>query len=341
MPPFLEKVQIQREQNLTLVDDAGLVEKLEFWIKATLVDFARESLKPTALAMQLMGTLESRLTKALGPEQAKSAVRALVMGAKPEPDSDLAGAVRRLSSGQLELLEFLKAFGHRGSQEMELSGPRWSEDASELRSQSPLPESPSSRPTSAQVWERVANAAKLSASERSALKPKLDTLHIYLGLRETAKHHLMSGYALIRAILVELDRRYRLNGGVFFLQPDELPLLTKGENLTDRIAARKTRRTLALSLEVPPVIFSDDLDAVGRAPALAREGTLQGIALSAGMVEAPALVLESPQVDELPAEGYILVCPSTDPAWVPLFVRARGLVMETGGVLSHGAIVAQ
>ena len=35
------------------------------------------------------------------------------------------------------------------------------------------------------------------------------------------------------------------------------------------------------------------------------------------------------------------MCPSTDPAWVPLFVNARGLVMETGGTLSHGAIVAR
>ena len=37
----------------------------------------------------------------------------------------------------------------------------------------------------------------------------------------------------------------------------------------------------------------------------------------------------------------MLVCPSTDPAWVPLFVNAKALVMETGGVLSHGAIVAR
>ena len=41
---------------------------------------------------------------------------------------------------------------------------------------------------------------------------------------------------------------------------------------------------------------------------------------------------------QVPLEPYILVCPSTDPAWVPLFVQARGLVMETGGMLSHGAI---
>ena len=42
-----------------------------------------------------------------------------------------------------------------------------------------------------------------------------------------------------------------------------------------------------------------------------------------------------------PDEPFVLVCPSTDPAWVPLFAKAKALVMETGGVLSHGAIVAR
>jgi pyruvate,water dikinase len=35
------------------------------------------------------------------------------------------------------------------------------------------------------------------------------------------------------------------------------------------------------------------------------------------------------------------VAPSTDPGWTPLFVRASAVVMETGGYLSHGAIVAR
>src|SRR5262245_42300074 len=68
---------------------------------------------------------------------------------------------------------------------------------------------------------------------------------------------------------------------------------------------------------------------------------MQGVPLSAGVAEGPALVLEHPHASDLPGEDYVLVCPSTDPAWVPLFVRARALVMETGGVLSHGAIVAR
>lgn len=39
--------------------------------------------------------------------------------------------------------------------------------------------------------------------------------------------------------------------------------------------------------------------------------------------------------------GDVLVAPSTDPAWTPLFLKASALVMETGGYLSHGAIVAR
>jgi len=116
---------------------------------------------------------------------------------------------------------------------------------------------------------------------------------------------------------------------------------TVGKDLTARIAARRKRRQTELALEVPPVLFSDDLEAIGR-PLPEPEGgdKLQGIALSAGVAEGPALVLTEPST-AVPGEGFILVCSSTDPAWVPLFVRAKGLVMETGGVLSHGAIVAR
>src|SRR5205823_13499040 len=122
----------------------------------------------------------------------------------------------------------------------------------------------------------------------------------------------------------------------------ELPTLVAGQDLAKRIAERRRRRALALSLEVPPVIFSDDLQAIGRPTETAdadTSQTLQGISLSGGVAEGPALVLEKPDRPPTSAEPYILVCPSTDPAWVPLFVHARGLIMETGGILSHGAIV--
>ena len=53
------------------------------------------------------------------------------------------------------------------------------------------------------------------------------------------------------------------------------------------------------------------------------------------------MVLTDPRAAAPALVDYILVCPSTDPSWVPLFARAKGLIMETGGVLSHGAIVAR
>jgi pyruvate,water dikinase len=192
--------------------------------------------------------------------------------------------------------------------------------------------------------DRIADEARLAGPRRTALQGEVQTLQTFVGLRETAKNDLMRGHALLRRLLLEIDRRYRLQGGVFFLTPEELPELIAGKDLSERIATRRKRRAVALSLPVPPVLFSDDLEAIGRPPstdAAAGAALMRGTPLSAGVAEGPALVLDEPLDGEPPLEGYILVCPSTDPAWVPLFVHARGLVMEAGGVLSHGAIVAR
>jgi pyruvate,water dikinase len=250
--------------------------------------------------------------------------------------------MRDQMAGRLDRAIFLERFGHRGELEMELAAPRWREDPTAVER---LPIRPAEQATAEQAqlerWEQIAEEARLSKFERTALDPEVQILHTSLALRETAKHYLMHGYALLRATLLEIDRRHRLSGGVFYLTPEELPRLAGGEDFTGKIAERKRRRSVCLSLEAPPVLFSDDLEALGRPVVVAGVDSLHGSPLSAGVAEGPALVLEHPRVEDLPAAPYILVCPSTDPAWVPLFVRARGLVMESGGVLSHGAIVAR
>ena len=58
------------------------------------------------------------------------------------------------------------------------------------------------------------------------------------------------------------------------------------------------------------------------------------------MVTGTARVIRSPQGARL-EPGEILVAPSTDPGWTPLFLTAGGLVMEMGGMMSHGAVVAR
>jgi pyruvate,water dikinase len=316
--------------------------RLEHWAQRTLVDFAREGLKATILAALALGKLEMYLARSLGPQRAHSAVGELTMGIHPQSDADLPAAVQALASGRWQRDEFLKNFGHRGPNEMELASPRWSEDHGSLDRLFNLTVAPL-RPsqTAAAIWEDIAKECGLSPLVRDALAQEVTALHEYLSLREEFKHHFMRGYAIMRRLLVELDRRHHLNGGVFYLTPDELPALEAGTDYSSVVAARKRRRLLALSIDVPAVIFSDDFEAIGRPVPVAGSETLQGVPLSAGVAEGPALVLTEPV--ELPAisEPYVLVCPSTDPAWVPLFINARGLVMETGGVLSHGAIVAR
>lgn len=341
VPVFAAEATRANAEDWSTLDSPALLERLFFWCKRTLEDFARESLKPTALATVARTGLESILQRKLGIERARTALGELSMGVHPDPEADLPSAVRDLMERRLDRATFLERFGHRGSQDMELSQPRWSEDPSSLDRLIRQPHATKSADEPGDRWEKIATEAKLSALERAALQPQVRALHTYLGLRETAKHHFMRGYALIRRALVELDRRYRLQSGIFFLTPEELPKLIEGQDVTKLIGERRRRRRIALSLELPPVIFSDDLEAIGRPQMIEGVEQLRGVPLSAGIAEAPALVLSEPRTESLSEEPYILVCPSTDPAWVPLFVQARGLVMEIGGVLSHGAIVAR
>jgi phosphohistidine swiveling domain-containing protein len=68
---------------------------------------------------------------------------------------------------------------------------------------------------------------------------------------------------------------------------------------------------------------------------------LRRIAASPGQVSGRARILHHPDEGHTLQTGEVLVASSTDPAWMPLFLRACAVVMETGGYLSHGAIVAR
>ncbi|MBS2035897.1 hypothetical protein JST97_12990 [bacterium] len=230
-----------------------------------------------------------------------------------DPETDLARLMSRAAAGELEIPDLLGQIGHRGPGEMELANPRWAEIpellSQELAHLRPTPPPSHSQPGPADPWLR---------------------------LRESARHWLMYGWAEIRRTLLAIDARLGLEGGVFWLTPDEL-----GRPDPDLIARRRRQHRLLQSLPCPPVIFSDDLEAIGRAPDLSGGPELSGTGLSWGMAEGAALVVQ--RADQVPpaARDYVLVCPSTDPAYTSAMSRARALVVETGGVLSHGAIVAR
>jgi rifampicin phosphotransferase len=357
-PRFEAAARSALADDLDQLSGPALIARLDQWRRLTLDEFAKESLKSATLAATALATLQQRLTPTLGADAAATRCRELLTGIEPDPAADVAAALARLSRGELTPAEFLAGFGHRGSQEMELAEPRWSERPNLL---------PAAGAGSAPASSRLpaASRAALSAEHpapaivagggtdllRSAAGAvQVERLRTYMALREAGKHYLMLGYAVIRQTLVELGRRHKFESGIFYLLPDELPRLAAGEDMAALAAERRRRRQIALGLEVPTVLFSDDLAAIGRPAAIDAAADLRGTPVSAGSCEGLALVLESPDLGTTTVraadgsavgDGFILVCPSTDPAWVPLFLRARGLIMETGGILSHGAIVAR
>ena len=74
----------------------------------------------------------------------------------------------------------------------------------------------------------------------------------------------------------------------------------------------------------------------------AADGTaLVGVPAAAGQASGPARIIRHPDEGHRLRQGEVLVAPSTDPGWTPLFLRASAIVMEVGGYASHGAIVAR
>jgi rifampicin phosphotransferase len=362
-PDFVKATEAAWKEDWANLSSADLLRKLDEWRQRTLVDFAREGLKPTALAAIQMGKLEAAFARryqppgtklkpgeVAGADRAAAAIRDLTMGIKPPDDADLAGGIEKLSTSKLSKDEFVAVFGHRGNHEMELAQPRWAEEPEALDSMIGTGGGGSHHHADGfyATLHRVGKELKLTPFQIPFVERELRVLHELLGLREAGKHYILRGYALMRRALVLLDERYDLDDGIFYLTIDELPDLVKLapgdpglEPYRKRIEERRAERDIAMSLMLPQVIFSDDLDAIGRAIKADGTGTFQGTALSAGHAEAVAWVLEDVAGAIAPAEPYVLVCPTTDPAWVPLFGKAKALVMETGGVLSHGAIVAR
>ena len=70
------------------------------------------------------------------------------------------------------------------------------------------------------------------------------------------------------------------------------------------------------------------------------ENKIKGMGVSSGKVTGKVKIIMNPLVDKLES-GEILIARSTDPGWTPLFRLAAAIVLERGGMLSHGSIVAR
>jgi len=253
--------------------------------------------------------------------------------------------------------EFLNTYGHRGLYEVDMANPRWREQPDYLFdvlasyaaiAQETPPFDPQAQAQRRQQAETYA-LQNLPWWRRSWFRNNLRRAQEYSQLREHSKSHLVR--------LIDVGRQFALRAGellaqdgvleaqcdVFFLEREELIEALQSEigaqTMQRRIEQRRRERQRYAALQPPEAIIGEQPVYDDRLP---QDGpVLSGLPSSPGRVTGTARVLRSPQEGARLQAGDILVAPSTDPGWTPLFLLAAGLVMETGGYLSHGAIVAR
>ena len=254
--------------------------------------------------------------------------------------------------------DFLACYGSRGPSEIDIKMPRWHED--------PLPllrviaeflqrEAGHHRARQqAFVDGRQATYEKLLAAAGHGPRARMiQRLYHAMtevgGMREHHKFLAVRYLGVVKEILKGVAERLVEAGKL--AKPDDLWFLTWRElfaiwddDATDwgaRIAGRRGNLERYQKLS-PSIIITSD----GESPAVryhaedAPPGALLGNPVSAGIVEGVARIIRDPQHETL-APGEILVAEFTDPGWTPLFINASGVVLEVGGALTHGAVVAR
>ncbi len=83
------------------------------------------------------------------------------------------------------------------------------------------------------------------------------------------------------------------------------------------------------------------LGSVGSPQKISLKQVVSGQVACAGQVQGVVRVVGKDGVDDAFPEGAVLVCPVTTPDFVPLMKKASAIVTDTGGILSHAAIVAR
>jgi pyruvate,water dikinase len=259
--------------------------------------------------------------------------------------------------------DFLDHYGHRAVAEIDLGLPRWSDDpsylfgvlANYLRSDDPAAAADQQfaaggRAAQETVAHLVAAARRRGRWRGSLVAFCLDRTRQLAGLRELPKYLMIQAFAVARRELAEVGRELSARGRLE--RPDDVFWLDLAQarralddgatDLTGLITQRRAEYDQELRRrQLPRVLLSDgtEPEAVARG-SHAADGDLVGTAASAGTVTGTARVVLDPSAAHL-LPGEILIAPSTDPGWTPLFLTAGGLVMEMGGANSHGAVVAR
>jgi pyruvate,water dikinase len=219
----------------------------------------------------------------------------------------------------------------------------------------------------AEMWSLV--PATAAGQARDQLKTALELALKMTPL--TPDHHFymdQGTYARVRLVLMALGRKLVAAGildqpdDVMYLKYDELRRLAASPSTIDGrriVKDRRSEREKSFSTRPRlwagtitqwsmygepykqvlwdwPGIYERSKDASPQP-----SDSLRGLGASAGVYEGPARVVESPEQFDDVKKGEVLVCKMTSPSWVVLFTKIGALVTDSGGALSHPAVVSR
>ncbi|PIY97038.1 MAG: hypothetical protein COY66_01735 [Candidatus Kerfeldbacteria bacterium CG_4_10_14_0_8_um_filter_42_10] len=276
----------------------------------------------------------------------------LTSGLQNDPTIEFNVRLDQLNNGTVTQASVLAEFGHLGFNELEISGPRYHEHP-EMMDQLAIgikgdPKAELQRRLQEYRTAQQYVSAGLTGDKRKEFERDVDSARTYLALRERVKFNYLRVYDLVRSQLLSVEAQLKWPPGhIFFLDPREIRMLIDAPNDALKLAIqRKERHDQEFKMEVPQVMFVDQLSKIGLVDTPKGASELLGIGVTSFVAEGPAVVILDPNDHhalELMSDGCVLVAHTTDPTWAPIIgaVGNGGLVTEVGGPLAHGAITAR
>ncbi|MCX6873524.1 MAG: PEP-utilizing enzyme [Verrucomicrobia bacterium] len=348
LPELKRWVAEEKQRDLRSLDAAELRKLWESRRERALQEFGAKLMLPSLIAAMAMEELRSFCAESFWDAEPGQLANELSAG--HAPDQTLLGTqgLWDIAHGKTTVDQWLAGFGHRAPEEFDLATPRWRERPEAvvaLAGHLKDTESPVERHHQ-RMAERATRTRKLSSTlDDTAAREfdeKLSLTHRYLRFREDGKFHLMLAHDLLRDLALEAGRRLDIGTEVFLLREEELfDSLATGIAPLHLLEKRRLARAAEAAIDLPNLITEDKLATLGEQVKIESTGRIPAFSISGGTASGPARIILAPEDAGDPGNGYILVCPSTDPNWTPLFAKAAGLVIERGGMLSHGALVAR
>jgi phosphohistidine swiveling domain-containing protein len=299
-----------------------------------------ESAAPARRIREIAQLAKSR-TPALGEALAASAARwdTLVL-LDPEAHASLRATVDR--------------YGYRSVAEFLISAPSWSEDPTPvIDAFTGLLKSSAHEKGGAREGRIAAHSALLeglSPLRKGIVRMLIRGAHSGARARERAKACLIVRVDMIRKLFREVGRRLAAESKIatiadlYYLSLDEVRKAVQGNSsidLRELCVQRKAETARLEALPEPELIFGSEPVSISPETRDTEHPVFKGVGVSGEVVEARArVILDTDSLDAF-EPGEILVAPHTDAGWTPYFTLASGVIVETGGLLTHTSTVAR